>query len=68
MILTPDQIARLLSAVNPQLKALRYQLGHNFPATGAKAEQLLGWKPRPISDSIVDSAESILAHGIAATE
>jgi nucleoside-diphosphate-sugar epimerase len=61
----PLSVARALSASNPQLNALRYQLGHNFPATGAKAERLLGWRPRPIEDTIVDTAESLLAHGLA---
>ena len=60
----PLSDALALSASNPQLKALRYQLGHNFPATAAKAERVLGWRPRPIEDTIVDTAESLLAHGL----
>jgi nucleoside-diphosphate-sugar epimerase len=61
----PLFVARALSAFNPQLRALRPQLGHNFPATGKKAERVLGWRPRPIEDTIAETAESILAHGSA---
>jgi dihydroflavonol-4-reductase len=63
----PLLVARAMGAFNPALKSLRPQLGHNFPATGAKAERVLGWKPRPIEDTIVETAESILAHPRAAT-
>jgi dihydroflavonol-4-reductase len=59
----PLLAARALAVVNPALKALRPQLGYDFDATSAKAERLLGWTPRPIEDSIVDTALSILEHG-----
>jgi dihydroflavonol-4-reductase len=64
----PLFVARAMSVFNPALKSLRPQLGHDFPATGAKAERVLGWKPRPIEDTIVDTAESILAHQSSAAE
>ncbi|MFK3672265.1 SDR family oxidoreductase [Leifsonia aquatica] len=59
----PVFIARALGAFNPQLRALRPQLGKNLDSTSAKAESVLGWAPRPVADSIQDTAESILAHG-----
>jgi len=59
----PLPIARLLSRFNPQLRSLRPQLGREFGATSAKAERLLGWCPRPLEDTIADTAESLLAHG-----
>ncbi|AJT41079.1 NAD-dependent epimerase/dehydratase family protein [Psychromicrobium lacuslunae] len=58
----PLFIARALSFFVPQLRAIRFQLGHDFPSSGAKAEQTLGWKPRPITESVLDCAESILYH------
>lgn len=60
----PLALARVLSRFNPQLRALRPQLGQDFDATSAKAEQLLGWTPRPIADTIADTAESLLAHSM----
>ncbi len=58
----PVFLARALGVINPQLRALRPQLGQNFDSTSAKAEAVLGWKPRPIGDSIAETAESVLAH------
>ena len=58
----PLLLARALSVVNPQMRALRPQLGQNLDSTSAKAEAVLGWQPRSVSDSIADTAESILAH------
>jgi nucleoside-diphosphate-sugar epimerase len=58
----PLSLARFLGNFNPQLRALRPQLGQDYNATGAKAERLLGWSPRPIDQSIADTAESLLAH------
>ncbi|MBF4463239.1 MULTISPECIES: SDR family oxidoreductase [unclassified Rathayibacter] len=58
----PLPVARALSLFNPQMKALRPQLGRDFDATSAKAERLLGWHARPIEDTIRETAESLLAH------
>ncbi|MGW5774318.1 hypothetical protein ACWEVY_34860 [Streptomyces longwoodensis] len=57
-------MARLLSRFEPNLRALRPQLGQDFDATGAKAERLLGWRPRPIERTLADTADSLLAHGV----
>jgi nucleoside-diphosphate-sugar epimerase len=58
----PLFLARILARTNPAMGALRGQLGYDFNASGAKAERVLGWRPRSIPDSIQDTAESILAH------
>lgn len=57
----PVWTARALARVNPQMGNLRALLGRNLDATSAKAERMLGWKPRPIEDTIADTAESLLA-------
>jgi nucleoside-diphosphate-sugar epimerase len=57
----PLWVARGLSRVNPQMRSLRALLGRDLDATSAKAERLLGWKPRPIEDTITETAESLLA-------
>ncbi|MER6181940.1 aldehyde reductase [Streptomyces sp. NPDC001652] len=61
----PLLLTRALGIVNPELRLLRHQLGRDLDATSAKAERLLGWRARPIEDTIAETAESILAHGIA---
>jgi nucleoside-diphosphate-sugar epimerase len=57
----PVWTARALARVNPGLRLLRPQLGRNFDATSEKARRVLGWSPRPIEDTIADTAESLLA-------
>jgi dihydroflavonol-4-reductase len=57
----PVWTARALAKVNPDMRNLRALLGRNLDATSAKAEGMLGWKARPIGDTIVDTAESLLA-------
>ncbi|WP_436531805.1 NAD-dependent epimerase/dehydratase family protein [Actinoplanes sp. HUAS TT8] len=57
----PLWAARGLARVNPQMGSLRMLLGRNLDATSAKAERLLGWKTRPIEDTIAETAESLLA-------
>ena len=57
----PLAVARGLARVNPRMRALRRLLGRNLDATSAKAERLLGWKARPIEDTIIETAESLLA-------
>ncbi|MEV4349038.1 aldehyde reductase [Actinoplanes sp. NPDC049596] len=57
----PLAVSRGLARVNPQMAALRLILGRNLDATSAKAERLLGWKARPIEDTIAETAESLLA-------
>ncbi|MFF9624821.1 SDR family oxidoreductase [Streptomyces griseosporeus] len=61
----PVWLTRALGVVNPELRLLRHQLGRDLDATSAKAEQLLGWQARPIEDTVADTAESLLTHGIA---
>ncbi|MFJ5264947.1 SDR family oxidoreductase [Streptomyces sp. NPDC088387] len=62
----PLWLARTLSRVNPEMRLLRHQLGRDLDATSAKAERVLGWRARPIEDTIAETAESLLAHGIGA--
>ncbi|MBQ0854573.1 NAD-dependent epimerase/dehydratase family protein [Streptomyces sp. BH-SS-21] len=62
----PVWLARALGAVNPELRLLRHQLGRDLDATSSKAEKLLGWRARPIEDTIAETAESLLGHGIGA--
>ncbi|MBO9577355.1 MAG: aldehyde reductase [Microbacteriaceae bacterium] len=60
----PLWLARFLGSFNPQLRVLRPQLGRSFIASGAKARQVLGWRPRPLAETIIDTAESLLANGV----
>ena len=39
-------------------------LGTPRPTTSAKARRLLGWDPRPNERVLIDTAESLLLHGL----
>jgi dihydroflavonol-4-reductase len=57
----PVWVAKGLAKVNPDMRNLRAILGRNLDATSAKAERLLGWKARPIADTIAETGESLLS-------
>ncbi|MGW5723595.1 SDR family oxidoreductase [Amycolatopsis sp. NPDC003865] len=57
----PVWTARVLERFSPGLRVLGPQLGRNYDATAEKARRLLGWSPRPIADTIVETAEGLLA-------
>lgn len=62
----PDWLIRLGAISNPMMKAVAPMLSVNMNASSAKAEQLLGWKPRSAQESIVASAESLVRLGLVA--
>lgn len=62
----PVFVAKVLGVFNPALTSLRPQLGLDLGSTSAKAQQVLGWRPRPVAESVQDTAESILAHQVTA--
>jgi dihydroflavonol-4-reductase len=59
----PDWLIRLISRFDPGVRAFVGELGRRIDYSAAKAGQLLDWTPRPVSESVVDSARSILAAG-----
>jgi dihydroflavonol-4-reductase len=55
---------RLVAQLDPSMKQLLPLLGNIRNATSAKAERVLGWKPRSREDAIVATAESLVKFGI----
>jgi dihydroflavonol-4-reductase len=60
----PNWLLRLLARWNPAMKALVPYLSINMNATSEKAERLLDWSPRPVEESIVATAESLVKLGL----
>ena len=60
----PNWLVRLVALFDPSMKQLLPLLGNIRNATSAKAERVLGWKPRPREDAIVATAESLVKFGI----
>ncbi len=62
----PSWLVRLAALFDPTMRPLVPLLDNTRRATSAKAERVLGWKPRPREDAIVATAESLLRFGIVA--
>jgi nucleoside-diphosphate-sugar epimerase len=60
----PNWIVRAGAIFDPAMRQLLPMLGKVRNATSAKAQHLLGWKPRPREEAIVATAESLLKFGI----
>ena len=60
----PNWLVRLVARFDPTLRPLLPLLDNTRHATSAKAEHVLGWKPRPREDAIVATAESLVKFGI----
>jgi nucleoside-diphosphate-sugar epimerase len=60
----PDWLVRLAALRDPAVKQIVPELGKIKNATSAKAQQVLGWSPRPREDALVASAESLLRLGL----
>ncbi|NUQ87348.1 MAG: NAD-dependent epimerase/dehydratase family protein [Glycomyces artemisiae] len=59
----PNLVVRLASVFDPSLRAITVSLGRRNRHSTAKAEQVLGWVPRPAEETVVDCARSLIAHG-----
>ena len=57
----PDPLVRLLAVFMPQLRMFQHDLGQRREADDSKAERILGFSPRPVDQTLVDCAHSILA-------
>lgn len=60
----PDWGVRLLAMVMPPARQLIGELGRSRATSSARAQSVLGWKPRPPEDSIEDCARSLIEKGI----
>jgi nucleoside-diphosphate-sugar epimerase len=60
----PNWLVRFAARFIPTLRPLVPLLDSTRRATSAKAERVLGWKPRSPEDTIVATAESLMKFGI----
>jgi dihydroflavonol-4-reductase len=61
----PDLVVRGMGLFDPGVRSIVNQLGKKLTYSGAKAERLLEWSPRPVEDSIVECARSLIRQGAA---
>lgn len=60
----PDWMVRLVALADSAVKQVIPELGKHKNATSAKAQRVLGWKPRSIEDAVVATAESLVQLGL----
>jgi dihydroflavonol-4-reductase len=60
----PNSIVKLVALFDVEMRDLVPLLGKARNATSAKAQRMLGWKPRSWEDAVVATAESLLKLGL----
>ncbi|HYJ22364.1 MAG TPA: NAD-dependent epimerase/dehydratase family protein [Solirubrobacterales bacterium] len=56
----PDLVVRAMGIFDPSVRSVASQLGEKVELSSAKAESVLGWSPRPVEETIVDCARSLI--------
>jgi len=60
----PNVLVRAMAIFDPPVRSIVGQLGRRTEVSGEKAKTLLGWSPRPIGETILDCAQSLIDHGV----
>jgi dihydroflavonol-4-reductase len=60
----PDFVLRIAGLFDKDLASVTGGLGRKHDYTSAKAQDLLGWRPRPMEDTVLDCARSLVANGL----
>lgn len=60
----PDFVIRLAGIFDKDLGSVTPSLGHRHDYSSAKAQSLLGWRPRPLKDTVLETARSLIAQGV----
>ena len=56
-----------MALFDPGLRSVVGGLGKRTELSSEEARRTLGWVPRPIEDTIAETGESLIRHGVAAT-
>jgi len=60
----PDFVIRLAALFDKDLGAVTSSLGRKHDFSSAKAQSMLGWKPRPLDVTLIECAKSLIANGL----
>ena len=58
----PNLVVRALSLFDPGIRSVAGELGKKTTYSLENARRRVGWQPRPVEESVVDCARSLLAH------
>jgi dihydroflavonol-4-reductase len=62
----PNFVVRAMALVDPEVRSVSDELGWQVRFSWENARRRTGWSPRPVQETIVDCARSLLAHRAAA--
>lgn len=62
--IAPDLLVRAMALFDGGIRSFKSSLGKRTEYRTTKAQDLLGWSPRPIEDTITEAAESLIDHGV----
>jgi len=60
----PDLLVRALGLFDPPVRSFTGDLGKEVVLSGDKARAKLGWEPRPVEETIVDCARTLIAQDV----
>ncbi len=60
----PNLLVRALALFDPSVRTISNQLGKKLTYSSEKSRTTLGWTPRPVEQSVLDTAESMLEKGL----
>jgi dihydroflavonol-4-reductase len=63
----PNLVVRGMALFDPGIRSVVGGLGKRTELSSEKARRSLGWAPRPIEDTIAETGESLIRHGVVAT-
>lgn len=60
----PDLLVRGMAIFDPSVRSIVPQLGRRVEMSSEKARTLLGWSPRPVEETVVDCAQSLIGEKV----
>ena len=63
----PNLLVRAMALFDPGIRSVVGGLGKRTELSSEKARGSLGWAPRPIEDTIAETGESLIRHGVVTT-
>ena len=60
----PNLMVKVMALFDPGVRTIVGDLGHHPEYSSARAREELGWSPRPLEDSIAETGESLIEHGV----
>ncbi|HEU4392591.1 MAG TPA: hypothetical protein VFR04_03015, partial [Solirubrobacterales bacterium] len=61
----PNFAVRAMGLFDPSVRSVARQLGQRVELSSEKARSSLGWLPRPVEETIVDCARSLVDEKVA---